>query len=169
LADSGRGPEGAQVNREEWQQFLEFGGRAHVRGLIRLFSKLPSSPRCDACGSPFGGLGGRLVDTIVNDAQDVIRAIGYGTTDGPILEVGVGIDVGSAYVGHVGSGDVDDFTVIGDPANTAARLQGIAGSGQIVMSDAIAMEAGLGPEVGRCATIELKGKSETLAVRILTA
>lgn len=37
------------------------------------------------------------------------------------------------------------------------------------MSDAIALEAGLGPEIGRCATIELKGKSETLAVRILTA
>lgn len=259
-------PDGAQVNQEEWDEFLDFVGRAHIRGLIRVFSKVPSSPRCHACGGPFGGVGGRLmkmvgrvpsrknphwcsacieespeggfvsrvgvlfvdvrgstalaerlpptevaatynefydrvtkvvlkhgiidkligdevmgiylavacpggrlVDTIVDDAQHLMRAIGYGTRDGPILDIGIGLDVGSAYVGHVGSSDVDDFTVIGDPANTAARLQGIARSGQIAMTDAIAREAGLGDDIGACETHEVKGKSDPLTVRILSA
>ena len=51
-------------------------------------------------------------------------------TAGPLLEIGVGLDYGRAYVGNVGAGEVKDFTAIGDVVNTASRLQSVAGAGQ---------------------------------------
>ena len=46
-----------------------------------------------------------------------------------------GLDVGQAFVGNVGSGEVKDFTALGDVVNTASRLQSSAGAGQIVLSE----------------------------------
>jgi adenylate cyclase len=54
-------PEGAQVNQGEWEHFFEFFGHARIRRGIRFVSRLPSGPRCEACGNPFGGLGGALM------------------------------------------------------------------------------------------------------------
>ena len=54
-------PRGAQTNAEEWARFFDHFGHARVRRGVRLVSKLPSAPRCEACGNPFGGLGGWLM------------------------------------------------------------------------------------------------------------
>ena len=43
-------PQGAQSNEEEWARFFELFGHARVRRGIRLLSRLPSAPRCEACG-----------------------------------------------------------------------------------------------------------------------
>src|SRR5437764_20518 len=59
----------------------------------------------------------RWEDAVLRDATDLLAAVGY--TDGePWLELGVGVDVGRAFVGNVGSGDVKDFTALGDVVNT---------------------------------------------------
>src|SRR5947209_9168739 len=47
-------------------------------------------------------LGAGWEDDLVRDAIDLLAAAGYGTPDVPWLPVGVGIDVGRAYVGNVG-------------------------------------------------------------------
>ena len=77
------------------------------------------------------------------------------------MELGIGLDFGAAYVGNVGSGEVKDFTAIGDVVNTAARLQGAAASGEIVMSERV---HGTVPASGRRApsraSCALKGKSD---------
>ena len=54
-------PQGAQTNAEEWARFFELFGHAKIRRGIRLLSKLPSAPRCEACGNPFAGVGGWLM------------------------------------------------------------------------------------------------------------
>ena len=54
-------PRGAQTNAEEWARFFELFGHAKIRRGIRLMSKLPSAPRCEACGNPFAGVGGWLM------------------------------------------------------------------------------------------------------------
>src|SRR5690242_12655201 len=54
-------PQGAQSNEEEWARFFELFGHARVRRGIRLLSRLPSAPRCEACGNPFAGVGGWLM------------------------------------------------------------------------------------------------------------
>lgn len=109
----------------------------------------------------------RWGDDMVADAADLLASVGYGSDDGPWLRVGIGLDVGDAYVGNVGSGEVKDFTAIGDVVNTAARLQGIAGEGQVVMSERL---FGVLAEPPSCEAteVELKGKSDAQRVRVIT-
>jgi adenylate cyclase len=53
------------------------------------------------------------------------------------LEASVGIASGFARVGRLGSADSKDYTAIGDVVNLAARLQGKAGAGEILISQEI--------------------------------
>jgi adenylate cyclase len=102
---------------------------------------------------------------MLDHAQDLLRAVGYGTTDGPFVEVGVGIDFGEAYVGNIGQRDVYDFTAIGDVVNTASRLQGEAAGGQIVIAErALGADAAVGEPI----VVELKGKDEPVRAYRLT-
>ena len=52
------------------------------------------------------------------------------------LEASVGVATGYARVGRLGSDDTKDYTAIGDVVNLAARLQGKAGAGEILISEA---------------------------------
>jgi len=57
------------------------------------------------------------------------------TVSPPIpLNVGVGFASGEAIVGHVGTADLMNYTVIGDSVNLAKRLQEEAQPGQILMN-----------------------------------
>ncbi len=96
---------------------------------------------------------------MVADACAILAAAGYGEGR-PWVNIGIGLDFGSAYVGNVGAGEVKDFTAIGDVVNTAARLQSAAASGEIVMSRRVYDRAGQ-PAVGAVSReLSLKGKSE---------
>jgi class 3 adenylate cyclase len=52
-------------------------------------------------------------------------------------KVSIGINSGEMISGNIGSVTLKrlDYTVIGDTVNTAQRLQGVAGTGQIVISE----------------------------------
>jgi adenylate cyclase len=256
-------PQGAQSNEEEWARFFELFGHAKVRRGVRLLSKLPSAPRCEACGNPFAGVGGwlmrrmdkspsrknprwckvcfeaapqggmtltigvlfadvrnstaiaetlppdemaerlnhfyseltqvivqhgivdkligdevmglyfppltrdgRYIDAMVSDALAILRTQSRGSPEGPRLEVGIGLDVGPAYVGIVGEGEIRDFTAIGDVVNTASRLQSVASGGEIVMPETLARIAAV--DGGEVVTLDLKGKAEPIAARRIT-
>ena len=75
--------------------------------------------------------------------------------------MGIGIDVGDAFVGNIGQRALYDFTAVGDVVNTASRLQGQAASGEIVLSDRVA--AGLDAAPGDPVELTLKGKAEPQA------
>lgn len=97
--------------------------------------------------------------------RDGIRAYGAGPEggDGVDLAVRVGINSGLVLVGQVGSAVFSEYTTLGDAANTAARLQGAAPPGEILISedtarlirDAVALEP-FGP-------LTLKGKRSPVA------
>ncbi len=55
----------------------------------------------------------------------------------PLLTVGIGVHGGDAFVGNIGSPRRLEFTLIGDTVNIAHRLCGLAGGGEILVSDAV--------------------------------
>lgn len=112
-------------------------------------------------------IGEHWVDELVRDAAELLAAVGYGSTDGPWLPLGVGIDIGQAYVGNVGAGDVKDFTALGDVVNTASRLQSAATAGQVVMSQRLFDRLTTPPADARSASLQLKGKEHVEAARVL--
>src|SRR5205814_7921080 len=57
-----------------------------------------------------------------------------GARFGLVLQASVGVATGYARVGRLGSDDSKDYTAIGDVVNLAARLQGKAGAGDILIS-----------------------------------
>ena len=52
------------------------------------------------------------------------------------LRVGIGITSGLAFTGMVGSNNCGDYTALGDAVNLAARLQGEAAPGEVLLDEA---------------------------------
>ncbi len=104
----------------------------------------------------------------IEAAGAIMQATGHGDPDGPWVSLGAGVHTGTAYVGTVGSQDgTIDITVLGDAANTAARLASSAGTGEILISEPAYRAAGLDfgqPEIRK---LELKGKSAPMSVYVL--
>jgi adenylate cyclase len=98
---------------------------------------------------------------MVRHARGLLAAVGYGSGEGPFAEVGIGLDLGEAFVGNVGERALFDFTAIGDVVNVAARLQGEAGGGEVVLSERLASRLPSPP--GEPIELQLKGKSEPVA------
>jgi adenylate cyclase len=98
---------------------------------------------------------------------ELIRAVNRDSATREGLAFGVGVHSGPAFVGNVGGGGVVDFTALGDTVNTAARLQAVARPGELVISEALCRLASAPDLDGERRTVELKGKSEPFAVRIV--
>jgi len=104
----------------------------------------------------------------IEAAQEILRATGHADADGPWIPLGVGVHTGTAFVGSVGSEQgTTDITVLGEAANTAARLSTTARPGEILISDAAFRAAGL--EAGELETreLDLKGLSHSVLVYVL--
>lgn len=88
----------------------------------------------------------------------------YGRT----VSFGIGVHVGEAVVGNIGSPRRMDYTAIGDTVNTAARLEANAPGGTIYISRAVA--DALGDRIRTTSlgdTVKLKGKKEGFEVLIM--
>lgn len=70
--------------------------------------------------------------------MDLLTAVGYGSSEGPWLSLGIAVNAGHAYVGNIG-GAVVDFTALGDPVNVAARMQQHA-DGELLVAAGVADE-----------------------------
>ena len=104
----------------------------------------------------------------VEAARWLLKATGHADPGGPWIRVGVGVHTGIAYVGAVGSSQVvSDITVLGDAANTCARLASQAGPGEILVSEEACQAADLGLEDCEARLLQLKGRSQPLPVRVI--
>lgn len=80
------------------------------------------------------------------------------------LQIGVGIHTGKVVAGYIGSSKALSYTVIGDTANTSARLCGIAAAGQILVSEDTVAALNGRFEYRELSAAHLKGKERPFKV-----
>ena len=102
----------------------------------------------------------------VRAALRILAGVNRGAQDRS-LRVGAGIASGEAFVGNVGGGAVTDHTVLGDTVNVAARLQGAAASGEILVTEGTYTSVQSQFPNAPSRELELKGKSESVRVRVI--
>lgn len=73
------------------------------------------------------------------------------------LGMGVGLDVGEAIVGSLGGGKRRKYGAVGDVVNRAARIEGLTGRGQVLISAALRQALGEDVDVRGPMQTEVKG------------
>jgi PAS domain S-box-containing protein len=80
------------------------------------------------------------------------------------LFYGVGINVGDAVVGNIGTAQQMNYTAIGSSVNLASRLQGAAAPGQILLSHAVYLRAKEHVKVRPLPPVAVKGFGKPITV-----
>jgi adenylate cyclase len=96
------------------------------------------------------------------EQMEVLRAFNARrrTRQEPPLEIGIGIHTGPVVAGYIGSSKALSYTVIGDTANTSARLCGAAGPGEILVSASTIEALGSRFPFKELPPLQLKGKEK---------
>src|SRR5262250_496686 len=83
------------------------------------------------------------------------------------LRIGIGIHTGTAIVGEMGYGTAVSITAIGDSVNTASRVESLTKTYacELVISEAVALRAGIDLGDAPRHEIEIRGRVERLVVR----
>jgi adenylate cyclase len=84
------------------------------------------------------------------------------------IPVGIGVHSGVAFFGSIGTPEgLTEITAVGDEVNTAARIASQAAAGEIIVSEQAIAAAGMGTADLESRSLELKGISEPVSVRVL--
>jgi adenylate cyclase len=67
--------------------------------------------------------------------QESVQHINARLEGGVVLGVGIGIATGTALATNMGSTNCSDYTMVGDTINIAARLQGQAAAGEVLVTE----------------------------------
>jgi adenylate cyclase len=107
----------------------------------------------------------RAVDAAIAMQQAIAELNrGWAAAGRPEIGVGIGISHGEVFAGNIGSHRRLEYTVLGDAVNVASRLCAEAGSGEILVSEALLrvvrkqVDHEFLPELG------LRGKTQTVQV-----
>ena len=115
-----------------------------------------------------GFAGRRHAQLAVEGARELLLRTGHADADGPWVPVGIGVHTDVAFMGAVGTeGGATDITVLGDAPNTAARLSSSAAAGEILVSEAAFLAAGLDGTDMQRRELTLKGKQKPVSARLI--
>jgi len=108
----------------------------------------------------------RLMSERMGELNDSLR----GEIERP-LRIGIGIHSGPIIIGEMGYGGATAITAIGDAVNTASRLEELTKeyTVELVVSEAVVSRAGFDLSAFPRQEVEIRGKTETLAVRTLVS
>lgn len=98
--------------------------------------------------------------------QEEVERAAEGRPSWPRLRVGV--NTGQALVGNIGSPELRGFNAMGDAVNVAARLQGLAEPGQVVIGDATMRGVGAELELRFLGEQQVKGRSRPVRAYAVT-
>lgn len=116
-----------------------------------------------------GFAGEQHAQMAISAAVELLEEMGHADGGEPFLPLGAGVHTDVAFVGAVGTADgATDVTVLGDAANTAARLSASAAEGEILVSESAMRAAGREPGGLEKRTLDLKGKSEPVSAFVLS-
>jgi adenylate cyclase len=101
----------------------------------------------------------------VEAGTELLSAVGYGTPEGPWLNMGVAVNAGTAYVGNVGDA-ATDFTALSDTVKVAARMQGEAAAGELLIREGVGSQP-LADTPRR--TLNLRGHEEPIKALVVIA
>lgn len=80
------------------------------------------------------------------------------------FSIGIGINVGEVVIGNIGSHKYMDYTIIGDPVNTASRLNGQAKAGEIVVSEKVYSKVKSKFKFSEPESVKVKGKENEVKI-----
>jgi adenylate cyclase len=125
----------------------------------------------DAIIGIFGALGGAPDDTrrAVRCALAMQRKLcelqaAWRAQGAPVFSSRTAVNTGEVIMGNVGSPQRMDFTAIGEPVNTASRLQAVASAGSVVICASCYEEVKDALEVNCLGEITLRGSPEPVIV-----
>lgn len=108
----------------------------------------------------------RLAVMCAIDMQKALREFNRTrlTSNQEPLRIGIGINTGQVVAGALGSSRALQYTVIGDPVNTGARLCGLAKAGEIIIAETTMMRVKDAVEAVALPPAKVKGKNEELRI-----
>jgi adenylate cyclase len=80
------------------------------------------------------------------------------------LKIGIGVSTGKVFSGILGSLRIKEYTSVGMPVNIAARLQGIANSGEILISHMTFQKLSDKIDVEALPPVTVKGINEPISI-----
>jgi len=89
---------------------------------------------------------------------------------GHTFRIGVGLNVGEVMMGNVGTGEVQSFTIVGDPVNIAFRLESLTKQHgvPVIVSSAIAEHMPRGMTLQDLGKTEIHGRKEPVSICALS-
>jgi class 3 adenylate cyclase len=98
--------------------------------------------------------------------QEAAEEIARGMPGYPRFRIGV--NTGLALVGNIGSPELRGFNAMGDCVNVAARLEGVADPGTVVIGQSTLDQIGPGATTHALGWLNLKGKEQPVHAYVLS-